>query len=259
MTRCELPDLAVIDGQMINIATNEQAVSTIIDRAEDGRGFRFFTLNLDHLVKRRNDRAFRAAYSDAEFVSADGAPVVILARRQGARLERTTGADLVLPVCQEAARRQVPIALFGSSEDVLGKCRAELQRRFPGIAIVHVEAPPFGFDPTSSEAHAAASRIAASGARVVFVALGAPKQELFADEMARHFPQLGFICIGAALDFIVGAQVRAPAFFQRTGLEWLWRLGSNPRRMAYRYLLCLLVLVSLVFTRTHVKPRELGT
>lgn len=259
MNTRELPDLAVIDGQVVNIASYADAVSAIVGSAEASRGFRFFTLNLDHIVKRRDDPRFRKAYNEAEFISADGAPVVVLARRQGARLQRTTGADLVLPVCREAVRRQVPIALFGSSEEVLTKCRLDLEKRFPGIDIAHIESPPFGFDPTSPEARGAAERISASGARIVFVALGAPKQELFAAEMAQHFPALGFVCIGAALDFIAGAQVRAPMIFQRFGMEWLWRLGTNPTRLAHRYALCLTVLVSLLFAGSVGNTREFGT
>lgn len=240
------PPLAEIDGQPINLATLDDAVKAAIGRASDHRGFRLFTLNLDHLVKRRDDARFRAAYEDADFVSADGAPVAMLARRQSPGIERTTGADLVEPLCREAARNEVPIAFFGSDEATLADCALILQARFPGLRIAHQEAPPFGFDPDSPAAEAAATRISASGARIVFVALGAPKQELFAAHMAKVTPELGFICIGAALDFIAGTQVRAPAFFQRTGMEWLWRLATNPGRMARRYALCAGIFATLL-------------
>jgi exopolysaccharide biosynthesis WecB/TagA/CpsF family protein len=95
-----------------------------------------------------------------------------------------------------------------------------------------------GFDPESQAALEAGYRIAGSGARLCFVALGAPKQELFADRMTRNVGGVGFVCIGAALDFISGEQVRAPALFQRAGLEWAYRLLSNPSRMWARYARC---------------------
>lgn len=246
MGQASLPELARVDGQMINLPTLDAAVKAAISHAAAGDGFRLFTLNLDHVVKRRDDVTFRAAYERAEFVSADGAPVAVLARRQAGEIERTTGADLVIPLCAAAAKAGVPIALFGSNDETLETTSRELTARFPSLVIAHREAPPYGFDPQSSAAIAAARRIEASGARIVFVALGAPKQELFAAKMAEITPGLGFVCIGAALDFIAGTQERAPALFQSTGLEWLWRLGTNPKRMAKRYWLCALVLVSLL-------------
>lgn len=246
MEQAAFPELAHIDGQMINLPTLDMAVEAAISRAGTGAGFRLFTLNLDHVVKRRNDPAFRKAYDQAELVSADGAPVAALARRQAAQIERTTGADLVMPLCAAAARAGIPVALFGSNDETLETSAHELIARFPALIIAHKESPPYGFDPQSPAAIAAARRIEASGARIVFVALGAPKQELFAATMAQVTPGLGFVCIGAALDFIAGTQDRAPAVFQKTGLEWLWRLGTNPKRMAKRYWLCALVLASLL-------------
>ena len=80
-----------------------------------------------------------------------------------------------------------------------------------------------------------------SGADLCFVALGAPKQELFADHGKRLLPNVSFVCIGAGLDFIAGTQVRAPHWMQRWNLEWLWRAASNPRRLLYRYLLCMVL------------------
>lgn len=246
MTLSSYPDLASIDGQSINIPTLEAGVAAAIDRAEAGQGFRFFTLNLDHIVKLRDDPAFRTAYASAEFISADGAPIAVLARRQAPEVRRATGADLVRPLCREAARRGIPIAFFGSSDETLEKSAEVLTREFPGLVIAHREAPPYGFDPKSRAAEEAVARIAQSGARIVFVALGAPKQELLAAQAARHTPELGFVCIGAALDFLAGTQRRAPLLFQRTGFEWLWRLGTNPARLAKRYLLCAGVLAELL-------------
>jgi exopolysaccharide biosynthesis WecB/TagA/CpsF family protein len=253
------PPLAEIDGQMINIATLAQAVEAAMGRAVEKRGFRLFTLNLDHLVKRRHDPVFSAAYREADFVSADGAPVAVLARKQGADVERTTGADLVEPLCREAAKRGVPIAFFGSNIETLEKTAQSLRQLYPGLIISHLEAPPYGFDPTSPDAESAALRIAQSGARIVLVALGAPKQELFASHMAHIAPDLGFICIGAALDFIAGTQARAPLFFQKTGLEWVWRLASNPVRMARRYWLCALVLIRIVAAGAYGRAPMLRT
>ena len=218
----------------------------ILDFARRRRGFTVFTLNLDHLVKRRRDPLFRAAYERATLVSADGWPVAAMARRQGSRVDRVTGADLILPLSQAAADHDIPMFLFGSTPDSLDDAAKALALRFPKLDIRGMASPPMGFDPTGPEAVAAAEAIAASGARLCFVALGAPKQELFADAMARRCPEIGFLCIGAALDFISGRQRRAPLMVQKLKAEWLWRLAGNPRRMVLRYGSCALVLAEVL-------------
>ena len=250
--------LALIDGQEINIATTSEVVKASINRLTAGVGFTLFTLNLDHLVKRRADPAFRAAYGHATFVTADGAPIVWLARKQGVRIDRVTGADLVIPMCEAAAREGIPVAFYGSSTQSLARAAANLRRMFPRLRINFMEAPPQGFNPTSPAADDAARRMAASGARICFVALGAPKQEAFAHRVAARPPNLGFLGIGAALDFIAGDQVRAPKFFQTHGLEWAWRLATNPQRMAVRYARCAAVLATLVLVPPPVGARTLG-
>ncbi len=244
MTRMQ-DALATLDGQKINVATLAEAVAGCMERLRAGRGFSLFTLNLDHMVKRRADPAFRDAYARADLVTADGAPVVRLARRQGARLERTTGADLVDPLCAAAAREGAPVYFFGSSDATLARAADELRRRHPGLIVAGHEAPPMGFDPRSPAAERAGAAIAASGARLCFVALGAPKQEILADRLSRRHPGVGFVCIGAALDFISGEQNRAPRVFQTSGLEWLWRLAGDPRRLAGRYARCAALLADL--------------
>lgn len=242
--------LAVVDGWAINLSRLDEAVSAIADAAEAGESASVVTLNLDHLVKLRTSEAFRRAYRAARFVTADGAPIVQLARAQGAKIERTTGADLVLPLAEEAARRNLPVYLFGSSAEILGKAGARLAANTDGrLSIAGSEAPAMGFDPASDAADAALDRIVASGARICFLALGAPKQELLAARAVERGLPVVFVSIGAALDFLAGAQVRAPGIMQRHGLEWLWRLATNPRRLAARYGQCALLYARLAVTQ----------
>lgn len=238
--------LARIDGWSITTPTLDATVTAIAERAEHAESFTVFTLNLDHVVKLRRDAAFRDAYAQASIVTADGAPIVWLSRRQGADVHRTTGADLVLPMIDEAARRQIPVYMFGSSGGTLARAARAFANRTHGlIDIAGSDAPPTGFDPCGREADAAIARIAASGARIAFIALGAPKQEIFAARAKAQGVRCGFVCIGAALDFIAGEQIRAPKVMQRTGTEWLWRLATNPRRLAGRYAGCALLLADL--------------
>jgi len=255
-----------LDGQFINVASPAEAVAAVRERAAAGRGFTFFTLNLDHLVKLRDHPGFRAAYRAASFVSADGWPVALLARRnaRSARegdlhappVQVTTGADLVLPLCAAAAADGVPVYLFGATQESLAGAAAALRAAHPRLDIRGWHAPPYGFDPLSREADADADRIAASGARLVFLALGAPKQELFAARAAARHPGLGLVCIGAALDFLSGRQVRAPRLVRAARLEWLWRLVHAPRALGLRYARC----AGLLFGLAVVEPalRALG-
>ncbi|WP_018181161.1 WecB/TagA/CpsF family glycosyltransferase [Kaistia granuli] len=235
-SRTDVPkDLVRIGEGRVNIGTQADLIDRIIADAKAGRGGTVFTLNLDHLVKLRSDAGFRTAYDAATYVSADGSPVVKIARRQGAPVDLVTGADLVVPLCRAAAAAGVSIHLFGTSDAIRDEAAAKLVADIPGLVIAGSESPPRGFDPEGEAAKAAAGRIEASGAGICFVALGAPKQELFAHAATRQPGGVTYVCIGAALDFISGRSKRAPVLFRRTGTEWVWRFIQEPRRLGMRY------------------------
>ena len=227
-----------VEGVGINLPTMDEAVEQIARACKDRQSFTVFTMNLDHCVKLRKDDGFRGAYQRTRFVTADGFPIVALGRLLGHRLRRTTGADMVDPLCAKAAEHGIPVFMMGTSDSVLRRASAILGRRHPGLAVRGTHAPSDDFDPHSSEAADVIARIRMSGARLCFVALGAPKQELFADRAAKELDGVGFACIGGALDFIAGHQARAPVVLQKAGAEWLWRLATNPRRLATRYGRC---------------------
>jgi exopolysaccharide biosynthesis WecB/TagA/CpsF family protein len=215
-----------------------------------------FTLNLDHLVKMREDKIFRRAYGRAGLITADGFPIVLACRLQGRRVSRVAGSDLIAPISAEAVRSGRSIYLFGSSLPVLTRASRLLNERNPGLTVAGVFAPPRGFDPLSEDARRCIATIGNSGADLCFVALGAPKQELFADHGKSLLPNISFVCIGAGLDFIAGAQVRAPHWMQRWGLEWLWRAASDPQRLLYRYLLCMGALPGILARAALVAQRR---
>ena len=239
----------MIDGQPLNIASMTDAIESCLTTLRVGLGFTLLTLNLDHMVRRRADSRFREAYARADFVSADGQPVVALARKAGVRLDRVTGADLVEPLCKAAAKEGIPIYLFGTTESALRVAADRLRAACPGLAIAGMAAPPMGFDPSGPLAAEASEGIAGSGARLCFVALPTVKQVMFMDRFHPLHPQIGFVGIGAALDFIAGTQLRAPLFFQTAGIEWVWRFGSQPRAMFRRYLACGLLYLKLRASR----------
>jgi exopolysaccharide biosynthesis WecB/TagA/CpsF family protein len=238
-----LVPLAHVDGWPIHLATLPSAVAHIIARTQTKTGFTVFTLNLDHLVKLRSNTSFQAAYKTADLVTADGEPVAVLSRTQNQDIRRTTGADLFLPLASAAAAAELPVYMFGSTRTVLDKVAVRLSTHTAGkLDLAGYASPSATFDPQGPEADAAIAEIKTSGARLCFVALGAPKQEIFAARAVSQGCQAGFVCIGAAVDFVAGAQVRAPLAFQRYGMEWAWRLANNPRRLAKRYGDCAAVL-----------------
>jgi exopolysaccharide biosynthesis WecB/TagA/CpsF family protein len=223
-----------------------QAVDEIIHAARNGETFSVHTLNLDHFVKLRSNPAFRDAYGRARFVTADGFPIVMLSRLLGVRIERTTGADLVEPLCQEAGKKGLSIFLLGSNDPTLATTARRLSSRYRGLRVAGCYAPGSNFDPCSDEADVAIGNIRASGAKLCFVALGAPRQELFAARCLDALDGTGVLCIGAALDFIAGTQPRAPAMAQKYGFEWAWRMIRDPRRLGSRYARCAAVVPGLL-------------
>jgi exopolysaccharide biosynthesis WecB/TagA/CpsF family protein len=237
---------AEVDGWTVNLPTMATAVDTLIEAAGRSESFACFTLNLDHLVKLRTDESFRRAYRLARYVTADGEPVARIARRQWPSVRRTTGADMLLPLCQAAADSGLPIYLFGTTMEVLSTTEQRLAELTGGrLLVAGREAPPMGFDPTGAAADAVLDRVAASGARLCLVLLGAPKQELLAARAVERGIPCGFIGLGASADFVAGHQVRAPRALQSAGLEWAWRLASNPRRLGLRYARCAMLLARI--------------
>ncbi len=225
-----------------------------VTRMQAGHGFSIATLNLDHAVKLQRDPVFRQAYLRHSHVTADGNPVVWLSNLAGQRgIELIPGSELILPLAERAAQAGVSVALLGSTEAALQQAADGLQARVPGLEIATCLAPPMGFDPQSPAADALLQTIEASGAGLCFVALGAPKQEVLAARGQERLPKVGFVSIGAGLDFIAGKQVRAPRIVRRLAIEWLWRLMQNPRRLAGRYAACILLLPSLTVRALRIR------
>ena len=237
-----------VGGQDVNIATLDQAITaTMSELKSTRRSFLVCTLNLDHLVKMHENKAFREAYSQARFVTADGFPIVMLSRLLGARLKRTAGSDMIIPLCQAAARHEYPVFLLGSTDSTLMKASQKLVSKCPGLIIAGTYAPSDGFDPCNADIEPIIEQIHATKPRICFLALGAPKQELLAARLLSSVESVAFLGVGASLDFLSGAQIRAPKLLQMMNLEWLWRLGGNPSRLWRRYARCAVLFVCLMW------------
>lgn len=203
--------------------------------------------NVHSVVTASKDRTFGAAVSSADMATPDGAPIAWMLRRAGyGSQERINGPDLMWRFCEELQNRSkrsspgdratdVPsVFLYGASETTLSLLLEKLRATFPDIQIAGAISPPFG-KLTSEQDAAFVDQINASGAGVVFISLGCPKQELW---MAEHRGRIraAMVGVGAAFDYHAGTLKRAPLWMQKRGLEWLHRLASEPRRLWRRYL-----------------------
>jgi N-acetylglucosaminyldiphosphoundecaprenol N-acetyl-beta-D-mannosaminyltransferase len=249
-----------VDGIAINIPTMEDAISSIVSAAQQRQTFSVCTLNLDHVVHLNTRDDFRDAYRRARFVTADGFPIVVLSRLAKSPIQRTTGADLIEPVCEAASRKGLPVFFLGSSPATLAETARRLRARYHGLEIAGSFSPGLGFDPYSSEADEAIERLRESGAPLCFLALGSPKQEIFAGRCLDRVPGVGLLCIGAAIDFVAGTQKRAPKLAQQMCLEWLWRAVHSPRRLVPRYARCVAALPWLLAnTLPQIIDARMGT
>lgn len=208
-----------------------EATSLFLDRARSRRGGVVSLMNVHVAMTAQRDDVLRSALHDAVTVFPDGAPISWLERRRGAlRAERVAGPDLMLDVLRESSD-DLRHFLFGSTPEIMARLEPSLQELVPGLRLAGSLAPAHGeeHDPAVIEA------VRRAKPDVVWVALGAPKQELWADRHASSLAPALIVGVGAAFDFHAGTKKRAPGWMQRTGLEWLHRLASEPRRLGWRY------------------------
>jgi len=195
------------------------------------------TPNVDHVVMLGHHEGLQRAYNDAGLVLADGMPVVLASRLLGRPLpERVTGADLVPAMFDQAAEHGgLRVYLLGAGPGVAERAAANIAARWPAVEVTGTYCPPLGFEKDEVENAAILARIAESRPDVLVVGLGAPKQELWVHEHRDAIAAKLALCVGATIDFLAGHKSRAPEWMRDSGLEWLHRLSTEPRRLLGRY------------------------
>ncbi len=221
-------------GVRYDALSTDQAADQIVAWAEAGEARYACFSNAHGAVEAVEDPAFADVLNRADLNLPDGMSVVREMRARGVgQRDRVYGPDAALAVVARAARRGIPVALYGSTEAVVDALRQRLPEKAPGLQVVAAISPPFR---ALSEAEDAefVERVRASGARVVLVGLGCPRQERWC---AEHAEAVGAVClaVGAAFDFHAGRLRQAPAWVQRAGMEWAFRLAMEPRRLWRRY------------------------
>ncbi len=226
----------MILGTRVDATSYSEACDRIQGWAEAQRSCYVVAANVHVVMMADQESAYRAIVNQAALVTPDGMPLVWGLWLLGLPNQtRVYGPDLMLACCQRAAAVGLPIYLYGSTDLTLQKLTAYLNQRFPNLIIAGSHAPAFR-PLTAQEEAADVQRIQQSGARVVFVGLGCPKQEQW---MHRQLGQLTAVMIGvgAAFSFFSGEVSQAPRWMMGLGLEWLYRLSQEPRRLWRRYFL----------------------
>jgi N-acetylglucosaminyldiphosphoundecaprenol N-acetyl-beta-D-mannosaminyltransferase len=240
----ELTALAMIDkgkfsvlGVMVDAVDYRSATDKVIAAAHDQRPLALTALAVHGVMTGVEDVAHNARLNSFDLVTPDGQPVRWgLEVLHGVALaDRVYGPTLTMHVLERCAAEGLPVYLYGSTTETLAKLVAELQRAFPALKIAGTEASKFR-NATDGEDRDIAERVRASGARVLFVGLGCPRQEIFTYAM-RPLLDMPILAVGAAFDYHAGLLRKPPAWMQRYALEWLWRLGLEPARLWRRYLI----------------------
>lgn len=230
-----MPRGASVLGSFIDACSWRTAIQRI-HRWSRARESRYVCIcNAHSLVTARHDPAFREAVAGADLATPDGMPVAWMLRKLGyPGQQRINGPDLMWNYCAAAELLQEPVFLYGSTPGTLDLLQQNMRAVYPRLPIAGTCSPPFR-DLTAAEDEDIVDMINTSGARIVFVSLGCPKQELW---MARHRGKVRAVMVGvgAAFDYHAGSLQRAPLWMQQRGLEWLHRLVSEPRRLWRRYL-----------------------
>lgn len=224
-------------GVRILGVTEAECVDVILDALDEGRGGWVITPNLDILRQAVHDADLFAMLERADLLVADGMPLIWASRMQGTPLpERVAGSNIISSLSAGAAARKRSLFLLGGSPGIADQAASILRERHPDLDIRGTYCPEFGFEKDEAQVAAIAEVVKASGADIVFVALGFPKGERLTDAIRHALPNAWWVGVGISFSFLCGDVQRAPMWMQKTGLEWVHRLQQEPRRLAKRYL-----------------------
>lgn len=246
-------------GIRVDFTNYERATRQILEWARQTRSCYVCCASVNNIMEAHDSPAFAEVMEQASLVTSDGMPLVWLLRWLGVSgATRVYGPDLTPSVLAAAAEANVPVGFYGGSEAVLRKLLERVERRHPRLRIVYRESPPFR-PPTPEEDRRTVEGIRASGARILFVGLNTPKQDRW---MHAHVGTVNAVMlgVGAAFDFLAGTKPQAPRWMRRSGLEWMFRLSTEPRRLWRRYLrhnprFIVLALAQLLRTRLNEHRR----
>ena len=232
-------NLAMIQllGMQLACCSEPELLDTLFAALENQRGGWLITANLDFLRRYYKEPRMQVLYSQADLRVADGMPLVWAAYLQGTPLpERIAGASLLRPLAQRAARDGRSIYFLGGNGNSAEGAADTLRRDFPELRVAGFSSPWLPAEPDDAAVEPTRQALTEARPDIVLVALGSPKQEWLISKLRRSLPGCWFIGVGMSFSFATGDMPRAPGWMQRSGLEWVHRLISEPRRLGKRYL-----------------------
>lgn len=226
-----------MNTEVDNLTMNEVLVE--IDKLiQANKNAYVVTPNVDHIVQLERGGELVQVYKNADLILTDGKPLIWISKWYGTPIkEKISGSDLFPLLCKMAAEKEYTMFFLGASEGVAAKAAENLSKRFPGLNVVGVYSPPYGFEKDENEIEKIERLIKSAKPHILIVGLGCPKQELF---IFHYKDRLGVplsLGLGASLDFEAGNIKRAPRWMGDHGLEWLYRIFQDPKRLAKRYLI----------------------
>ena len=228
-----LPRRHDVFGSDISLTTVDEVVDRLLDPEVDG--LVVVIANVHSIMTSRRRPELADAVRNADIATADGVPLVWALRASGIdSAVRVTGIDVMRGALAKGTTERIRHYFYGSTEPVLRRLVSSIERDYQGIQVAGAQSPPFQTI-TDSELAGHAGRIRAASPDIVWVGLGMPKQELWMERVRDHLPGITLVGVGAAFDWVAGTTPMAPEWMRQRGLEWLYRLGMEPRRMWRRY------------------------
>ena len=214
-----------------------ELLTYIFERLEQGKGGWLITANLDFLRRAWENVEERKLFAQADLRVADGMPLIWASKILDKPLpERIAGSNLIEPLAKAAAAHGRSLYMLGGNAGAAEGAADYLTQSIPGLTITGISNPFFALPPTEEEIQQTVAQIQQTPADIILVALGSPKQEWVISKLRDHFPQSWFIGVGISFGFLSGQVPRAPEVIQKLGLEWAFRLATEPKRLARRYL-----------------------
>lgn len=232
-----MPRIKFMNIEIDNFTMQEtlDAIDNLIQKRENAY---IVTPNVDHLVKLQKDMEFKECYDHANLVITDGKPLIWISKLYKTPIkEKVSGSDLFPLLCELAARKNYTMYFLGAAEGVAEKAADILEEQYKGLKVVGTYSPAYGFEKDPAQIADIKKRITDSRPDILIVALGAPKQEKFMYKYKDELQVPVSLGLGASLDFVAGNVKRAPRWMSNCGLEWLYRIFQEPKRMFKRYII----------------------
>ncbi len=242
----------------VSTGSYEEMLHDIVERSNKNMAVSVCIANVHMVVTARQESDFGEVVKRADIVTPDGLPLTWAMRLLlGIKQERVAGMDLLPDLIRAAETSNIPVYFYGGTDELINITRKYLGVHYPQLTIAGTYSPPFRAL-TATEEESVTAAINNSGARIVFVVLGCPKQEKWMDTMKNKLSAV-MVGVGGALPVLVGLQKRAPLWMQKSGLEWLYRLGQEPKRLFKRYAVTnslFILLVAKEFVRLKMKRQK---